>query len=63
MPAVASFNDPDHWRQRAEAIRTIANEMDDAEALEMMLQIARDYERLAVRVEERLARVHQPDGF
>jgi hypothetical protein len=62
MTAAASFQDPERWRQRAEQIRTLGNEMDDARAREMMLQIAHDYERLAVRAEERLARVRQPDG-
>jgi hypothetical protein len=61
MPATTLFSDPEHWRQRAEAIRTLASEMEDALARETMLQVVRDYERLAVSAEERLARVRQAE--
>jgi hypothetical protein len=50
----ASFiNDPEHWRARAEEMRRLAEDMKDAATKEMMLHIARDYENLAVRAEER----------
>jgi hypothetical protein len=47
------INDPEHWRGRAEGMRRLAEDMKDAATKEMMLRIARDYENLAVRAEER----------
>ena len=52
MPA-SFINDPEHWRARAEEMRRLAEDMKDAATKEMMLRIARDYENLAVRAEER----------
>ncbi len=52
----ASFiNDPKHWRERAEQMRTIAEETHNPLAKETMLRIAQDYEHLAQRAEARLA--------
>jgi len=50
------INDPEHWRQRSEEARTIAEQMKDMPSREAMLRIARDYERLAKRAEERRRR-------
>jgi hypothetical protein len=47
------FDDPKHWRQRAEQARVLAGQMSDAASKEMMLGIAKDYERLAERAEQR----------
>ena len=47
------FDDPKHWQQRAEEARVLAEQMSDAASREMMLGIAKDYERLAVRAEQR----------
>jgi len=47
------FDDPEHWRQRAEEARVLAEQMSDAASREMMLGIAKDYERLAERAEQR----------
>jgi hypothetical protein len=47
------FDDPAHWRQRAEEARVLAEQMSDAASREMMLGIAKDYERLAERAEQR----------
>jgi hypothetical protein len=52
MPA-SSINDPEHWRARAEEMRRLAEDINDAATKEMMLRIARDYENLAVRAEAR----------
>ena len=52
MPA-SSINDPEHWRARAEEMRRLAENINDAATKEMMLRIARDYEKLAARAEER----------
>ncbi len=49
-----SFNDPKHWRERAEEARAHAQQMTDPEAKRMMLAIAEDYEKLARRAQERL---------
>jgi hypothetical protein len=52
MPA-SFINDPEHWRQRAEEARTIADQMNDPQSKEAMLKIAEDYERLGERAERR----------
>ena len=52
MPA-SFINDPEHWRQRAEEMRTLADGISDEEARATMLKIAEDYERLAKRAEQR----------
>ncbi len=50
-PSIA--NDPEHWRKRAEDMRTLANEIKDPLSKETMLRIADDYERLAKRAKDR----------
>jgi hypothetical protein len=52
MPA-SFINDPAHWRRRAEETRTIAEQMGDLQSKDAMLRIAKDYERLAERAEQR----------
>jgi hypothetical protein len=49
MPLSPHFNDPDHWRQRAEEARVQAEQMSDEQTRQTMLKIADDYEKLAVR--------------
>jgi len=48
------INDPEHWRGRAEATRTAAENIFDRVSKERMLKIAKEYERLAERAEARL---------
>jgi hypothetical protein len=48
------IHDPQHWRDRAVQARTMADLMNDPQSKEMMLGIAKDYERLAERAEQRL---------
>jgi hypothetical protein len=42
-------NDPEHWRNRAEEARALADQMSDEASKQTMLRIAADYERLAER--------------
>jgi hypothetical protein len=50
---MSAFDDPEHWRQRAEQSRRLADQMNDAISKETMLTIAKDYDRLAERAEQR----------
>jgi hypothetical protein len=47
------INDPQRWRARAEEARILANQMNDSESEDAMLRIAKDYEHLAKRAEDR----------
>jgi hypothetical protein len=44
---------PEYWRTRADKVRAIADEMFDPQSRETLLRIAKDYESLAKRAEER----------
>jgi hypothetical protein len=45
--------DPEHWRERAKNIRVTAESLDDHDAKARMLRIAKGYEALSQRSEER----------
>jgi hypothetical protein len=47
------INEPQHWRDRAEEARVLANHLDDSEAKVAMLRIAEEYQHLARRAEDR----------
>ena len=49
------INDPNHWRERAEEARAVADAMTDEKTKKMMLRIADDYETLAKRAERAAA--------
>ena len=51
---MSKINDPQYWRRRAEEARTLAEELTDPDAKRKMLKIAKDYETLARRPEQRL---------
>jgi hypothetical protein len=54
------YNDPEHWRQRAEEARELARNMTDPHGKQAMLDIADKYERIAVRAVERMAQSGPP---
>lgn len=47
------YDDPGHWRQRAQQMRFLATGMSDAKSKKIMLEIAKAYDRLAARAEIR----------
>ena len=57
MAALNKSDDPNHWRNRAEEARAIAVQMMDPHTKAVMLAIAQDYEKLAVRAEQRAAKL------
>lgn len=49
-----AFDTPEHWRERARQMRALAEDIRDLIAKADMLEVADQYERLAVRAELRL---------
>jgi len=53
MPSEKSIDDPKHWRDRADKVRTLTEDMTDAAVKAIMLRISEDYEELAKQAEQR----------
>ena len=47
MPHSSIYGDPNHWRARAKQTRAIADVMTRTETKAIMLEIAKDYDKLA----------------
>lgn len=52
-PTTYTINDPKHWRDCAAEVRLLAGDMRDLQAKAAMYQLAKDYEHLAERAEQR----------
>jgi hypothetical protein len=50
-----NINDAKHWRDRAAEMRVLSDDMKGAEAQRIMLKLAKDYDVLADRAEDRAA--------
>jgi hypothetical protein len=53
------INYPKHWRDRAAAMRALANTMKDAETVAIMNRLADDYDKLAERATQRRAKTDE----
>jgi len=50
-----SVDDPKHWRDRARKMRDLLDDLTDGEIRATIIRLADDYDKLAVRAEERAA--------
>jgi hypothetical protein len=48
-----TVGEPEHWRERAAAMRALTIGMKNSDALAIMLKLADDYDKLADRAEKR----------
>jgi ATP-dependent Zn protease len=48
------LDDPKHWRNRATEAQSVAEQLTDPESRRQMVEIAKGYERLALKIEEKL---------
>lgn len=49
-----NLNDSKHWHDRAAEMRALSDEMGDARAKVLLIDLANDYDKLAARAEERV---------
>jgi hypothetical protein len=50
----AIYNDPQHWRDRANEARSLADKMTEIDSQARMVGVAEEYERIAARAHQRL---------
>jgi hypothetical protein len=50
------INDPTHWRNRAAETRELAKRVDDDEARKRLSKLATEFDRIALRVEDRMSK-------
>ena len=53
MTSQSALEDPDHWLKRAKEARLLADAMIDVQSKAVMLKIAENYEKLALRARQR----------
>jgi hypothetical protein len=53
MAYQSHLDDPEYWRDRAEKVRALADQVSNQKARDAMLRIVADYELLAIRAQER----------
>jgi hypothetical protein len=53
MTETQVLDDPQHWLDRVEEMRRLAEDMREPEARRMMLSVAEGYDKLAQRAQER----------
>jgi hypothetical protein len=53
MAYQSHLDDPEYWRDRAEQVRALTDEVGNQRAREAILRIVADYELLAIRAQQR----------
>ena len=56
MAYQSHLNDPEYWRDRAEQVRALADEVSNQRVRDALLRIVADYELLVIRMQERANR-------
>ncbi len=54
------YDDPEHWKDRADEVRATAGYVRDQETKQVLLRIAEQYDKLARIAEERRAKGREP---
>jgi hypothetical protein len=55
-PYQSIFDDPEYWRDRAEQVRALVDQVSNQKAKDEILRIVADYDLLAFRAQERAKR-------
>jgi hypothetical protein len=53
------IEDPNHWHKRAEETRELAKRVSDNAARKRLLELATEFKRIALRVEDRINRTKE----
>ena len=56
MAYQSHLDDPEYWRDRAEQVRALVDQVSNQKAKDEILRIVADYELLAIRAQERAKR-------